>query len=170
MRKLGMVAAAAVVLSLGLGAKPKDFQEYEKKHYQALKVWFTDKKEVKAYQKLKTPGERDQWLKDIGYWDRFYQYDEYDQEAILGREPKIGWKQDMVYMAWGAPFRKTKTTKRTAANSLILTYRMEVTKDGAHMVWAPKSKETYKAVSQYQTELIIDDNVVTDILEKDAWE
>jgi len=170
MRKLTVVAAVLVTLTLGLGASTKKLESYEKDHYAALSVWFKDKAEHKAYLKLKTNTERDQWLKDKGYWDYFYKYDEYDRAAILSREPKIGWTQDMLYMAWGPPFHKVKSTKRTAQESTILKYRMEVSKDGRHMVWEPKSSETYKAVRRYQTDIYLDDRKIVKIEEKDAWE
>ncbi len=170
MRRFAVVCASFVALTLGMGGKLKKLDDYEKNHYQALKVWFNGKKETKAYFKLKTAAERDDWLKEKGYWDRFYKYDQYDQEAILSREPKLGWTQDMVYMAWGKPFRKTKTTKRTASESMILTYRLEVAKDGAHMIWQPNSSETYKAIDRYQADIYLDDHKVVDIVEKDTWE
>lgn len=170
MRKALVVSAGLLALALGTGSKYAKLESYEKDHYDALKVWFEDsKKESKAYFKLKTPAERDQWLKDKGYWDRYYQYEEHERQEILSREPKVGWTQDMVYMAWGPPFAKLKSTKRTAETSVVLVYRMEVTKDGEHMVWAPGSKETYKAIRQYQAELMVDNHRVTDIVQKDAW-
>ena len=164
------IAGALAALTLGMAGKVDRLEDYEKDHYQALKVWFADKKETKAYLKLKTAGERDQWLKDKGYWDRFYKYDEYEREEILSRQPKIGWTQDMVYMAWGPPYDKVKSTKRTARTSEIFKYRVEVTKDGAHMIYTPGSKETYKAVSRYQADLYLDNRKVVEIKKKDDWE
>ena len=150
--------------------KFKKLQDYERDHYEALRVYFKDeKKETKIWLKLKTPAERDQWLKDAGYWDKFYKYDKFEREAIVAKEPKLGWSQDMVYMAWGPPYTKVKSTKRTAGDTRILVYRMEVTKDGEHMVWAPKSKETYKAIKRYTTYLTLDDYTITDIREEDGW-
>ena len=65
MRRLAVVAAAVVTLALGMAGKLDKFEPYERDHYQALKVWFDkEAKEEKAYLKLKTPQERDQWLKD----------------------------------------------------------------------------------------------------------
>ncbi|MEZ4323339.1 MAG: hypothetical protein R3F61_38095 [Myxococcota bacterium] len=169
MRKPSVVAVALLTLVLGMGSKLKKLESYERDHYEALKVWF-DGKDEKSYLKLKTPAERDQWLKDKGYWDRFYKYDEFDQKAILSRQPAIGWTQDMVYMAWGPPHQKVKSTKRTAQESIILKYRVEVAKDGAVMIWEPKSKETYKAIRRYQVDLYLDDRKVVEIVEKDEWE
>ena len=165
----------ALLMLLGLGndaqaGSLKKLQAYERDHYEALRVFFKDeKKETRIYLGLKTPAERDQWLKDAGYWDKFYKYDEQERAEILGREPKLGWTQDMLYMAWGPPFEKLKSTKRTAADTRILVYRMEVTKDGEHMVWAPKSKETYKSVKQYTAHITLDDYVISDIQEEDGW-
>lgn len=171
MRKVPMIAAALVAVMLGTGGKFEKLQKYEQDHYTALKVWFQDpKKESKAYFKLKTPEERDQWLKDAGYWDLFYKYDEYDRATILSRDPKVGWKEDWLFMAWGQPYRKHKSTKRTAERSEILTYRLEISKDGDVLVWVPGSNETYKAARRMQTEFWVDDGVVTNIVEKDGWE
>ena len=150
--------------------KLKKLQQYERDHYQALRVFFRDeKKESKMFLKLKTPAERDAWLKTAGYWDKFYKYDEHDRNEILGREPKLGWTQDMLYMAWGPPFQKLKSTKRTASDTRILVYRMEITKDGDHMVWAPKSKETYKATGRYTAHITLDEYVISEIKEEDGW-
>jgi hypothetical protein len=164
------IAGALVALTLGMAGKVDRLEDYEKDHYQALKVWFEDKKEQKAYLKLKTPAERDQWLKERGYWDRFYKYDEYERAEILSRQPKIGWTRDMVYMAWGPPYDRVKTTKRTAQTSEIMKYRVEITKDGEHMIYTPGSKETYKSVGRYQADLYLDNLKVVEIKKKDEWE
>lgn len=165
--------AVLSMLLLGTDAEAgslKKLQAYERDHYEALRVFFKDeKKETRIFLKLKTPAERDQWLKDAGYWDKFYKYDERTREDILAREPKLGWTQDMLYMAWGPPYTKLKSTKRTAGDTRVLVYRLEVTKDGEHMVWKPKSKETYKSVKRYTANLTLDDYVITDIQEEDGW-
>jgi hypothetical protein len=170
-RKVWTVGAALVAVLLGTAGKMDKLADYERDHYGALVVWFEDeKKETKEWLKLKTPQERDQWLKDKGYWNHFYKYGEVEREEILAREPKIGWTQDMVYMAWGAPYRKTKSTKRTAQDTTILTYRLIVDKDGKHRIYKPKSKETYKAIKRYQAELTMDERVLTEMNEKDGWQ
>ena len=165
-----LIAGALMMAVLGTAGKIDKIQGYERDHYQALKVFFKDeKKETRMWLKNKTPAERDQWLKDMGYWDYFYKYDEETRKEILGREPKEGWKQDMLYMAWGPPFRKQKSTKRTASDTIILSYRMEVDKKGRHLVWTPKSKESYKAIEQYTTDITLDDHVITKIVRRDGW-
>lgn len=170
-RKALVVVGALTALTFGTAGKMDKLEAYERDHYGALVVWFQDeKKETKEWLKLKTNAERDQWLKDKGYWNHFYKYGDEEREEILGREPKIGWSQDMVYMAWGRPFRKVKSTKRTAGETHILTYRLQVTKDGRHLVYRPKSKETYKSVRRYRAQITLDDRVVTDIKETDGWE
>ncbi|MCA9568926.1 MAG: hypothetical protein KC656_13850 [Myxococcales bacterium] len=170
-RRSFAVGVALATVLLGTAGKMDKLADYERDHYSALVVWFEDeKKETKAWLKLKTPEERDQWLKDNGYWNHFYKHSEEERAEILGREPKIGWTQDMVYMAWGAPYRKTKSTKRTAQNTTILTYRMQVTPDGRHLIYIPNSKATYKAVDRYSQELVLDDEKVTEIRRKEGWE
>lgn len=169
-KTLGILAALTAVV-LGTAGKLDKTQQYERDHYSALVVWFEDeKKETKEWLKLKTPEARDQWLKDHGYWDQFYKYDAIERDEILAREPKIGWTQDMVYMAWGPPYRKTKSTKRTSQDTTILTYRMIVDKNGKHRIYKPKSKETYKATRRYSAELVMDERVLTDLREKDGWQ
>lgn len=166
------LALALTLLVLGTGGKKWDrLAPYERDHYQALSVFFGDeKKETKEWLKLETPAERDQWLKDKGYWNHFYKYDEMDRKKILSRLPEIGWTQDMVYMAWGAPYRKLKSTKRTAQDTIIFQYRIQVSKDGEHLVYTPGSKATYKSTERYTQELVLDNRKVSEIRRKDGWE
>lgn len=64
MRKLTLSLLTAMLL-LSTGSKIKKLSETEADHYQALRVWM-DKDDKKAYFKLKTEEERNQWLKDAG--------------------------------------------------------------------------------------------------------
>ena len=82
----------------------------------------------------------------------------------------LGWGQNMVFMAWGKPYRKKRLTGRPAARSELFVYRFEVAADGAIMPWIEGSKATYKAVDMYQLEVYVDDDVVTEMVKKDKWE
>ena len=157
------------VLLLGSGSKTKKLTDTEKDHYQALRVWM-DKADKKSYFKLKTEEERNQWLQDKGLWDRFYQYPDYQREKILYGDVELGWGRDMVYMSWGQPYQKHRLTGRPAQRSELLVYRFEVAADGSVMPWIPDSKATYKAVDKYQLEVYIDDEMVTEMVQKDDWE
>jgi len=152
-----------------LGGKLDRLEDYEQDHYYALRVYM-DKKERNQYLRNKTPEARDQWLKDHGYWDRFYQYDERRREAIVNGDVAPGWNEDQVFMAWGRPFDRKRLTGRTAARSVLLVYRFEVAPDGAVMVWVPGSKVTHNAVDRYQLEVYVDDGKVREIVKKDDWE
>lgn len=160
--------ALSGLLLLGCGSKLKRLSDVEKDHYQALRVWMSDDQN-KSFLKLKTEEERNQFLKDQGLWERFYQYPDFMREKILMGELEVGWSQDMVYMAYGQPFKKKRLTGRPAARSELLVYRMEVSEDGAHMPWVPGSKATYKAVDKYQIEVYVDDEKVTEIDQKKEW-
>ena len=164
----GLLLVAAL---FGTASKKWDrLAPYERDHHQALSVFFEDeKKETKEWLKLETPEARDQWLKDKGYWNHFYKYDEIERKEILERVPKIGWTQDMLYMAWGAPYRKLNSTKRTAQNTQIFQYRIQVSKDGHHLVYTPGSKATYKAIEQYTQEITLDDRKISAIDRRDGW-
>ena len=77
-------------LLLSSGSKVKKLTDTEKDHYQALRVWM-DKYDKKAFFKLKTEEERNQWLQDKGLWDRFYDYPDWQREKILYGEVDMGW-------------------------------------------------------------------------------
>lgn len=159
----------ALTLFATLGSKLDRLEDYERDHYFALRVYM-DKKERKQYLRNKTPEARDQWLKDHGYWERFYKYDERRREAILNGEAAPGWSEDMIFMAWGRPFDRKRLTGRNASRSVLLVYRFEVAPDGAVLVWVPKSKTTHNAVEKYQLEVYVDDGKVREIKKKDGWE
>lgn len=152
-----------------LGGKLDKVEDYERTHYNALSVYMSDL-EKKIWLKLKTPEERDAFLKERGHWDRFYKYDADRREQIAAGTVKTGWTEDQVHMAWGQPFLRKRLTGRPAARSELFIYRFEITKDGRMLVWHPKSKATYKAVDKRQLDLYIDDSVVTEITEKPRWE
>jgi len=169
-----MRGSFAVVLCLfavgcGLSGKVKRLESYEKDHYYALKVWM-EKADHKAYLKGKTPEVRDAWLKEHGFWDRFYQYDERTRTAILTGDVQVGFKQDQVFMSWGEPHQRNRLTGRAAERSELLTYRFEVDDEGHTVVWTPESKTANFAAEKYSLQLYMDDAVVTEIVRKDSWE
>ena len=49
-------------------------------------------------------------------------------------------------------------------------YRFEVDKKGVIRVWQPGSRTDYKMVDRFQTEVNLDDDVVTEMLRKEDWE
>ena len=167
MRKPALFALIGL-LFFGTAVKYKKLEDVEKDHYQALKVWMSEDQN-KAFFKLKTEEERNQWLKDKGLWERFYGLEDFMREKVLLGEVEVGWSQNMVYMAFGQPFKKKRLTGRKAARSELFIYRMEVSDDGAHMAWVPGSKATYKAVDKYQLEIYVDDEVVVEIQQKKKW-
>ena len=155
--------------------KIKDLDNEEFDHYYALKV-FMEEPQQKAYLKLKTREERDAMLKGIKYgndkslWDTFYQYPPHIREKIVGGLVQVGWTRDMVYMAWGTPYDRRRLTGRPASRSELLEYRFEQQADGGVLVWQPGSKTEYKAVRLFQKDVIIDDDVVTEMTDKEkSW-
>lgn len=149
-------------------AQIKRLSETEFKHFYALRP-FMDEDQRKAYLKLKTEEERNQWLKDEGFWEVFYKYSERERQAIVDGAVAPGWKQEMVYMAWGAPFDTQKMPGRPATRSELLVYRFEVHEDGSLIVWEPGSKTEYKAVDFLTREVYVDDGIVAEIKEKKGW-
>ncbi len=168
MRRAPVVLLIAA-LFFSTGVSLKKMEPYEQDHYAALRVWMS-KDQSKAFFKLKTREERDAFLKEQNLWDRFYKYPEEIRERILLGDVVEGWTQDMVYMAWGQPFKKKRLTGRPSARSELFVYRFEVSSDGSVMPWVPGSNATYKAVSKFQLELYVDDQSVTEIKRKDDWE
>jgi hypothetical protein len=88
---------------------------------------------------------------------------------VVNGEVEEGFTRQMVYMAWGAPFERNKLTGRPATRSELLIYRFEIDKNG---VATPVvgTRIDYQAVGQHQTELYVDDDVVTSMVEKDSFE
>ena len=145
--------------------KRLDNQEFD--HYYALRVYMSEEQR-KYYLKLKTRDERDAYLKKLGLWDTFYSYEPEEREDIVAGDVKIGWSKKKVEMAWGAPYTRKKAIGRAASRSEIYIYRFEQQPDGSVLVWEPNSKTVYKAVRLFVREVIIDDDVVMEIKEKDA--
>ena len=145
--------------------KRLDTQEFD--HWYALRVYMKEDQR-KSYLKYKTREERDAYLKQIGLWDKFYQYDPDVREKIVAGEVELGWTKDMLEMAWGAPYERKKAIGRAASRSQIYIYRFEQQPDGSVLVWESDSKTVYKAVRLFVKIVTIDDDVVMEIEEKDS--
>ncbi len=146
----------------------KHLDDVEFNHYYALRPFMSDPVR-KAYLKLKTEEERNQFLKDRNLWDMFYKYSEPERQAIIDGDVQVGWSRDKVLMAWGAPYDKRKLVGRPATRSELLVYRFEVQEDGSILVYEPGSKTEYKAVRHFERRVIVDDDVVAEIEEVDGW-
>lgn len=158
----------ALVLT-GCGGKLKRLSDAEQDHYYALKVWM-DEAERKDFLREKTEEQRNAWLEERGLWERFYQHDAATRQAIVAGEVAPGWTEEMVFMAWGPPIQRRRMTSRPAERSELFVYRFEVDDEGVIRVWVPGSRTAYKMVDRFQSELYVDDGVVTEILRKDEWE
>lgn len=145
--------------------KRLDNQEFD--HYYALRVYMPEESK-KEYLKLKTREERDAYLKKKELWDRFYKYEKAERDEIISGEVKAGWSRDKLEMAWGAPYDRQKAVGRQATRSEKFIYRFEQQADGQVLLWEQNSKTQYKAVRLFIREVIIDDNVVAKITEKDS--
>ena len=156
-------------LSMTCAAKFDRLESAEQDHFTALKIWM-DKKDQKAFFKLKTRADRDAWLKAKGLWKRFYQYDADRREQILAGKVAIGWTKDQVLMAWGPPHSRQRASGRQATRSEVLLYRFEVAEDGTPFVWSPNSKVTHNAIDKYRIELIVDDGTVEELKKLNGWE
>lgn len=145
----------------------KHLGDDEFEHYYALRAYMTEEQK-KTFLKMKTQEERDAFLKQLGLWERFYQYDEAEREEIVSGKVGQGWTKDKLEMAWGVPFDKRKLAGRQAVRSELWVYRFEQQKDGSILVWEPGSKTQYKAVRLFVREVVLDDDVVAEIREQDA--
>ena len=146
----------------------KHLSDTEFDHYYALRP-FMNEDMRKTYLKLKTEEERNQYLKDLGLWERFYQYDAEVRDAIVLGAVEPGWTKDKVLMAWGAPYDKRKLTGRKAVRSELLIYRFERHEDGSILVWEQNSKTEYKATQLFRREVTLDDDIVVEIVEHKNW-
>lgn len=166
MRTVTLALVALVALSAGCD-KTKRLSSTEMDHFYALKVYMSEDEE-KTFLKYKTEAERSAYLKELGHWDRFYQFDERKREDILAGDVKVGWEEAAVYMAWGAPFRKLAATGRRAELSEILRYRFEIDPYGDVVVWTPKSKTEHSAAILYQVDVTVDDGRVARMVRTDC--
>jgi hypothetical protein len=164
----------ALVLAIGLSLaltgcsykkRVKHLSDEEFTHWYALRV-FMNEGERKTYLKLKTEEERNEWLQVNGYWDHFYQYEPHIRQLIIDGSVQRGWTKEMVYMAWGHPIDKRRLPGRQATRSEMLMYKFERHADGGVMLWEPASKTAYGAVGFFRREVILDDDVVAEVIDR----
>ncbi len=167
MHALLLSLALSMSAQAGWQNKVKKLSDTEFDHYYALRAYMNDDQK-KAYLKLKTEEERNDFLKQLGLWDRFYQYDPATRETIIAGKVEIGWTKDMIEMAWGVPFDKRRLAGRKAQRSELWVYRFEQQKGGGVLVWEPGSKTQYTAVRLFERELTMDDDRLVEMVEKDA--
>ncbi len=149
--------------------KVKRLSETEFDHYYALRPYLSEDQR-KVYLKLKTEEERNAYLKELGHWDRFYKYSPEKRADIIAGDVQVGWTKDMLLMAWGAPFDKQKLVGREAMRSERFVYRFELHEGGVLIVWEPNSKSEYKADRLIQRDVLLEDDVIVEIVERDRWE
>jgi hypothetical protein len=160
----------ALGLSLALSGcsykkRVKHLSDTEFTHWYALRV-FMDAGERKTYLRLKTEEERNEWLKVNDYWDHFYQYEPHIRQLIVDGAVQPGWTKEMVYMSWGHPIDKRRLAGRKATRSEMLMYKFERHEDGEVMLWESGSKTAYQAVGFFRREVILDDDVVAEVVDK----
>lgn len=168
MRNL-LVVALLVLSACSWQSRVKKLSDTEFEHYYALRP-FMNEDQQKEFLKLKTEEERNKWLKDHGLWDRFYKYPDHIRKQVVEGDVRQGWTKDLVLMAWGAPYDKRALAGRPAPRSELLVYRFERHEDGSVLVWTPGSKTEYKAVERFRREVYLDNDVVSEIVEKKGWE
>ncbi len=170
MRRVGMG-----LLILGLVGLPgcwerkvKRLSDAEFEHYYALRPFMTEEQR-KTYLKLKTEEERNAYLKELGLWDRFYKYPEDVREEIVAGNVQVGWTKDMLEMAWGRPFDKGFLIGADTYRAERWVYRFETQPDGTILVWTPDSKTAHKSIRNFRREVIMHDDKIVEIIEKDGW-
>ena len=140
----------------------KRLESAEKDHYAALRV-FMKEEQKKEFLIRKTKEERDEFLKQMGIWDKFYSLSEKRREDILNYDVKVGWNQEELLMSWGTPYRTRLEPTSKAVQSQRWTYKFEEhydkKKDQSYiLIWEPNSKTEYKAKRVFARDVIIDDN------------
>lgn len=160
--------ALSVTTGCGIERKLKKLDDQEFQHYYALKVYM-DEAQTKAFFKLKTREDRDDFLKKRGLWEKYYDYEPHIREAIYNGRVEVGWTKDMVLMAWGLPVDRGRVAGRQATRSERYIYRFEEDQGGAIMVWEPGSKTQYSAARLFSREIIFDNDVVAEINNKEKF-
>ncbi len=168
---VALLAGAALMAPTheAVAGKIDRLESVERDHYRALKVWIPEK-DRKRYLRLKTREERDQWLKDEGYWERFYQYDPPVRTKILEGDVKIGWTEDMILMAWGPAHNRRRELLRDAQRAETLIFRFEVSPEGKVLIWAPDSTTHHNAAKLFRYELLVADGALRSMTRKDGWD
>lgn len=161
----GLLLVAMLSMGCSYTRHIKNLSDTEFDHYYALRVYMSEDQK-KAYLKLKTEEERNQFLKDAGFWEKFYAYDADEREQIIAGDVQVGWSKDWVYMAWGAPYDRARLVGRNAVRSERMVYRFEQHEDGTILLWEEGSKTAYKASRLFIRELVVDDDVVREINEE----
>ncbi|NOY28520.1 MAG: hypothetical protein GXP62_21905 [Oligoflexia bacterium] len=167
MHALLLALTLSFTAQAGWQNRVKKLSDTEFDHYYALRAYLNEDQK-KTYLKMKTEDERDQFLKDLGLWDRFYQYDDETRAEIIAGKVQIGWTKDMLEMAWGVPFDKRRLAGRHAVRSELWVYRFEQQKDGVVLLWEEGSKTQYKAVRLFEREVTLDDDKVVSMEEHKA--
>ncbi len=173
MRRVLVLVALAVLMGGCWKKRVKHLSATEFDHYYALRP-FMDEDLQKGFLKGKTEEDRNAFLKSNTFqnktlWDIFYQYDAAKRELIVAGDVQQGFSGDMVLMAWGKPYDKKKLVGRPATRSEMYIYRFETAEDGTIMVYDPDDGSSYHAIRRFHREVILDDNVVTEILEENGW-
>ena len=160
MRKSALLIAlfmsATFMTGFNMNAKINKLEEDEYAHFMALRVYMDPpnakgerrKDERKEYLKLKTRAERDQWLKDKGLWDKFYQYPPHIRQKIADGAVQIGWDKHMVYMSWGRP-SSVSEWRGVRPTALALHPLLRGPKGRCPPDLGPKYKDTYAAQKLY---------------------
>ena len=140
-------------------------------HFYALRV-FMDEDARRDYLRLQTEEERNAYLQEAELWDNFYQYEPHIRDLIVAGDVQIGWSKEMLVMSWGRPYDVNRQAGRDAVRSELLVYRFEQHDDGNgryDLAWEPNSKTEYRAIGFFRKEVIIDDDIVAEIRERDGW-
>ena len=156
----------------------KRLEAAEKDHWAALRV-FMKEEQKKEFLTKKTRPERDEYIKSLGLWDKFYELSERRREEILSYDVKKGFNQEELLMSWGKPYRVSLEPTSKAVQSHRWTYRFEQhvdpkTKQEYILIWEPNSKTEYKSIRVFERDVIIDDqgrpeytdNIVSEIIDR----
>ena len=124
----------------------------------------------KSFLKLKLEEERTEYLKGLGLWDDFYSMPDSVREAVLDGEVAIGWTRKMLVMSLGWPYDQQKVVGNTSAlRTERFIYRFEQHADGTIFVWTENSKTEQKATRLFRREIVLADDRVMEITEKENW-
>ena len=157
----------------------KRLEAPEQDHWAALRV-FMKEEQKKNYLTRKTRSERDEFLKSLGLWDKYYSLDEKRREDILSFNVQEGWNQEELLMSWGVPYKKQmEAGSKHGVSAERWIYRFEEHSDKKTgkryiLIWEEYSKTEYKADRVFEREVVIDDhgrpewtdNIISQIIDK----
>lgn len=151
-RSAGLAGLATLILSTllataawaaNLDKLAKKLPEAERAVFMALRIFMTEEEQTVYLGNLRTPEERQKFLEDTGYWQKWERLQPEQQQAIALGRVLPGFDRDALYMAWGKAYKIRKDVEDGVYVD-VLYYRWEKDKKGREFVSFPDSPSGYR--------------------------